>query len=247
MNNLSNANSDFHSILGCDFNKHWSLSIFFRNLGILDQINKLPEGAIVVEVGAANSYLREYVTNNIKRTDIAYYTLDINPIHKVDFIRDISTDDIPFAGTINLIIAAEVIEHMEDQESARIAISNMYDSLSFDGKLILTTPTPSDFDDLVWPDSHEWEFTFNEIYSLVNEYFEIQKAVPWSMKERDFNHALESNEMLMKIYAMMRGAYPESLIRAIISLLCDNTESRQTMLIAQKRRAKNRYVGPTQA
>lgn len=245
MNNLSNANKEFHNIMDCDFNNHWGFSIFFRNLGILEQINKLPFGASVLEVGAANSQLEDYIINNIDRTDIKFHMIDVNPIYEgTAIICDIS-ESIPFVGEIDLIIAAEVIEHMEDQSAARMAIRNMYHALKPNGKLVLTTPTPSDFDDMVWPDSHEWEFTFNEIYSLVNEHFEIHKAVPWSMKERDFNHALESNEMLMKIYAMMRGAYSESLIRAIISLLCDNTDSRQTMLIAQKRRVKNNYVGPT--
>lgn len=238
-NNLTNANSDFHNIVDSDFNKHWSFSIFFRNLAILEQINKLPRGARVVEVGAANSDLGLYISGNINREDIDYVRVDVNPEYDtVAIIADISKA-IPLAGTIDLIIAAEVIEHMETKVAARDAIQNMYHALKDNGKLVLTTPTPSALDDLVWPDSHEWEFTFQEIYSLVNEYFEIQKALPWSMKEREYNKALESDDSLRKIHAIMRGAYSESLIRAIISLLCNNDDARQTMLIAQKRRVKN--------
>lgn len=238
-NNISNANTDFHDIGKCDFTKHWSFSLFFRNLAILDQINKLPPGARVMEVGAADSYLSEYLRNNIGRIDIEWIKIDVNPkYHDSAWIMDISK--VTPAFNLDLVIAAEVIEHMETKELARDAIENMFESLHSDGKLILTTPTPiSGVDDLVWPDSHDYEFSFDEIYSLVNEYFEIIKAVPWSMKEREYNTSLATDPMLSRIYSIMRGAYPESLIRSVVSLLCDNKDARQTILIAQKRRVKN--------
>lgn len=239
MNNYSNANEDFHNIATCDFTKHWSLSLFFRNLAILEQVNKLPHNSCVVEVGSANSHLREYAIANFGRKDIRWIEMDANPDYAYRATIHDVTKPFPF-GNIDMIIAAEVIEHMSSKFDCPSVIDNFYNALVPNGILVLTTPTPIPWQEkLVWPDSHEYEFNFGEIYDLVNKWFEINKAIPWSIKEREYNSLLEIDPLFQKVYGKLREAYPESLIRAFLSLLCENQTARQTMLIAKKRRAKD--------
>lgn len=238
MNNMNNANRDFQDISNCNFNNHWSWSILFKNLSILEQVRKLKWQATVLEIGAANSHLIEYVKKNVKREDIRFIRVDVNTEYK-DILKLDVTEGIPFED-IDLVIISEVIEHFPNVSHVNYVIKEIYECLAPNGKMVLTTPTPNKFlDDMVWPDDHKYELEHTEIFGKVNKYFEIEQTLPWSLKERDYNRFLETDNLAATTYIKLRGKMPESIIRAIISLFAPDNLSRQTLMICKKRRVPN--------
>ena len=59
------------------------------------------------------------------------------------------------------------------------------------------------------------------------------------MEEREYNELLESNDFVMKVYTKLKGAYPESFIRAIIASISPTEANRQVLLICKGRRESN--------
>jgi len=90
--------------------------------------------------------------------------------------------------------------------------------------LIVTTPTPQKPDEeLVWPSDHEFEYSLDELISLVhNEHFYIKKMMPWSVHKDDCKKA---------IYDCL----PTGLNRALYSLDAPLGKSRQIFIELKKR------------
>ena len=248
--NTTNANQTlgFDKFSESDYNKHWSFSNFNRMLMAAGYIAQLPQGSRVLELGAGSSDLENLVKNNFKRNDIKFTKIDgdtkyeSNPsIEVLDVTSERCNNYCKFFGPFDAIIFMEVIEHLDEDEASQ-TLEKISRWLVPEGLMLFTTPTPpyeGKFENRVWPTDHYFEFTHSKIYDIINKEFKIIKEIGWSLEEREYNKLLESNSELNMIYSKLRGAFPESYIRAIIACLSPVQANRQIFLVCKKRRVGN--------
>ena len=248
--NCNNANRElgFDKFSECNYNLHWSFSNFNRILMVAGQIAQLPMNSKVLELGAGSSELEDIVKKNFNREDIHFYKLDGDIQYESD--KSITVIDITSGlcdllcrtiGPFNAVVFMEVVEHLNKD-----IVPTMFEKIASwlvpEGTLLLTTPTPpfeGEFEDRVWPDDHETEFTLCDIYSVVNKCFKINKEIGWSLEEREYNRLLESDPQLSMMASKLRGAFPESYVRATIACLSPITANRQVLFVCKKRRVVN--------
>ncbi len=247
--NITNANQTlgFDKFSKCNYNLHWSFSNFNRMLMAAGQIAQLPYRSKVLELGAGTSDLENLVKKNFKRYDIAFVKIDGDAQYESD--DSISVFDITSAecvafcmkeGPFGAVVFMEVIEHL-NRHDAEFVLDVIYGLLKKEGMMILTTPTPPYFalyEDRVWPLDHEIEFDLQELRSVVNKNFKVNREIGWSLEEREYNELLSTNHELAMIYTKLRGAFPESYIRAIIASLAPVESNRQVLMVCKKRRAR---------
>ena len=248
--NCKNANQElgFDRFSECNYNLHWSFSNFNRILMVAGQIARLPKGSKVLELGAGSSDLENVVKKNFKREDIQFFKMDGDSQYESDekiTVIDITSercDQLCYVlGPFDAIVFMEVVEHLE-KEVAPVMFEHIADWLAPEGLLLFTTPTPpfdAMYEDRVWPDDHQKEFTFSEIYDIINKRFKINKEIGWSLEEREYNKILESNPQLSVIASKLRGAFPESYVRATIACLSPVQVNRQVFFVCKKRRVAN--------
>ena len=248
--NTTNANQilGFDKFSECDYNLHWSFSNFNRILMAAGQIAQLPDGAKVLELGAGTSDVENLVKKNFKRNDIRFVKVDGDKQYESDntiTVLDITSDEGDEFCTkhcrYDAVIFMEVIEHLS-REDAVVTVGRIYDWLKPEGLLLFTTPTPpwnGYFEDRVWPKDHDSEFTHCEAYNIINKGFKIIKEIGWSLEEREYNRLLEQNLMISMTYSKLKGAFPESYIRAIIACLAPVDDNRQIFFVCKKRRYQN--------
>lgn len=252
--NIKNMNKElgFDDLNNLDFNLHWSFSNYFRFLISASKISELKENARVLEIGAGTSNLSNIVKNHFHRDDIKFIKIDAD-IQYFDsseiLVEDIMNNDdrkrIKDLGLYDCIVFMEVIEHLEFSPGSEEDLMRFLSSILFsNGLMILTTPTPpldKKYEDRVWPKDHNYEYSESEIIKLVNEYFKINKEIGWSLEEREFNKALEENDLVRNMYCKLKGCFPESFLRSISSFLVSPSESREILIICKKRREKVKY------
>lgn len=243
--NNSNQKLGFDKFAESNYTLHWSFSNFNRVLMAANLISQLRYDAMVLELGAGTSDLERMVHENFNRDDIHFVKVDGDP--KYNDRSDIIVADITkiprtyIAGEFDCVVLMEVIEHINKSDAISL-MEKIYEWTRSGGMLILTTPTPpfdGRFEDRVWPDDHEEEFCLYEIKSLMNEFFKIEKEIGWSLEKRDYQMILETEPNIAVIVNRLRGAFPESFIRAITSSLVDSFYSRQVLLVGEKRRVAN--------
>lgn len=249
--NCKNANQElgFDKFAECDYNLHWSFSNFNRMLMAAGQIARLPQQSWVLELGAGSSELETLVYKNFKRDDIKFIKVDGDNQYELNesiTVLDITTEygwniiDIKARhDKFDAVVFMEVIEHIPKE--AQWVLDKIFEFLKSDGLLLVTTPTPplnAKYESRVWPTDHEQEFTLNEVYDSINKGFKITKQIGWSVEEREFNTILEENNECMKLYTKLKGAFPESYIRAIIACIAPIEYTRQVLLICKRRRVK---------
>lgn len=245
--NCKNTNQElgFDKFSECDYNLHWSFSNFNRMLMAAGQIAQLPLNSKVLELGAGSSDLENLVKKNFKREDITFVKIDGD--RQYEKVDDVTVMDITswqcynFCkswGPFNAVVFMEVVEHLERCE-VEIMFEKISNCLKPEGLLLFTTPTPpleGIYEDRVWPTDHKFECTFLEIYSIINKRFKINKKIGWSLEEREYNELLESDANLSMMCSKLRGAFPESYVRAIIACLSPVKANRQIFLVCKKRR-----------
>lgn len=248
--NTTNTNQalGFDKFSESNYNLHWSFSNFNRMLMAAGQIAQLPLNSKVLELGAGTSDLENIVKKNFNRNDIKFTKVDGDIKYESDSsitVLDITSEECYYFckayGPFNAVVLMEVIEHI-DKELAPLMFKRISDWLVPEGILLFTTPTPPYnglYEDRVWPTDHKEEFTNFEISDIINKEFKITKGIGWSLEEREYNKLLESSTNLSIIASKLRGAFPESYIRAIIACLSPFEANRQIFLICKKRRATN--------
>ena len=248
--NCKNANRElgFDHFSECNYNLHWSFSNFNRILMVAGQIAQLPRDSKVLELGAGSSDLEKIVKKNFNREDIHFYKLDGDTQYESDksiTVIDITSDVCNLLccalGQFNAVVFMEVVEHL-NKKIVPTMLERIASWLVPEGMLLLTTPTPpfeGEFEDRVWPDDHETEFTLCDIYRVVNKHFKVNKEIGWSLEEREYNRLLESDPQLSMMASKLRGAFPESYVRATIACLSPTTANRQVLFVCKKRRAAN--------
>ena len=254
--NCKNANREkgFDRFSECNYNLHWSFSNFNRMLMAAGQIAQLPLNSKVLELGAGSSDLENLVKKNFGRKDIGFIKLDgdeqyesILSITVVDIMSETCEVICGTLGPFEAVVFMEVVEHLREDDAVTI-FEKISRWLKPEGMLLFTTPTPpyeGMYEDKVWPDDHEKEFTFSEIYGIINKEFKIIKEIGWSLEEREYNKILESDANLSMMCSKLRGAFPESYVRAIIACLSPVQANRQIFLVCKKRRIANGR-GPSQ-
>lgn len=248
--NCKNANRElgFDRFSECNYNLHWSFSNFNRTLMVAGQIAQLPKYSKVLELGAGSSDLENIVKKNFGREDIVFIKFDGDTRYESDekiTVIDITSRKCDVlckgAAPFDAVVFMEVIEHL-NREFASGMFARISNWLGHEGLLLFTTPTPpfeGKFEDRVWPDDHEHEFTLQEIYDIINEFFKINKEIGWSLEEREYNRLLESDPQLSTMASKLRGAFPESYVRATIACLSPVTANRQVFFVCKKRRVAN--------
>ena len=248
--NVTNANQTlgFDKFSESNYNLHWSFSNFNRMLMAAGHIAQLPQNSKVLELGAGSSDLENLVKKNFKREDIKFYKVDgdekykSNPEIAVIDITNHTCEKFAFYhGPFDAIVFMEVVEHLGVSDIYTI-FKKISSWLKPEGLLLFTTPTPpyeGMYEDRVWPTDHNFECTFSEIYGIINKEFKIIKEIGWSLEEREYNKLLESDATLSMIYSKLRGAFPESYVRAIIACLSPVQANRQIFFVCKKRRVAN--------
>lgn len=248
--NCKNANREmgFDKFSECDYNLHWSFSNFNRILIVAGQIAQLPMNSKVLELGAGSSDLENIVKKNFKRDDIKFTKVDADKRYESDkkiTVSDITSKEFNIRMRAklryNCVVFMEVIEHI-NKDFAPTMFERIASWLMPEGMLLFTTPTPPYeglYESRVWPEDHEEEFTNSEIYDIINKDFKINKQIGWSLEEREYNEFLESDANLSMIASKLRGAFPESYIRATIAYLSPVRANRQVLMICKKRRIAN--------
>ena len=254
--NCNNANREkgFDVFSECNYNLHWSFSNFNRILMVAGQIAQLPMDSRVLELGAGSSDLENVVHKNFNRKDIHFFKMDGDNRYESDekiTVVDITSERCNLLcntfGPFDAIVFMEVIEHL-DKQFAPTMFERIANWLKPEAMLLFTTPTPpydAMYEDRVWPDDHEKEFTFSEIYDIINKRFKINKEIGWSLEEREYNKLLESDPQLSVIASKLRGAFPESYVRATIACLSPVQVNRQVFFVCKKRRVANGRFTPT--
>lgn len=248
--NCKNANREmgFDKFSECDYNLHWSFSNFNRILMVAGQIAQLPVDSRVLELGAGSSDLENVVKKNFKRDDIIFFKIDGDEQYKNSndiVVLDITSEECDLWcktwGKFDAVVFMEVIEHL-NKNFVETMFERIASWLVPEGMLLFTTPTPpyeGMYEDRVWPTDHKEEFTNSEIYGIINKEFKINKEIGWSLEEREYNKLLETDANLSLIASKLRGAFPESYIRAIIACLSPAQANRQILMICKKRRIAN--------
>ncbi len=248
--NCKNANRElgFDKFSECNYNLHWSFSNFNRILMVAGQIAQLPHNSKVLELGAGSSDLENVVKKNFKRDDIEFTKVDGDTRYEsnkeitvVDITSEVCNAILNKIGPFDVIVFMEVIEHL-DKEFAPTMFERIAEWLAPEGLMLFTTPTPpleGEFEDRVWPDDHEKEFTLFEIYDIINKRFKINKEIGWSLEEREYNKLLETDTKLSIVASKLRGAFPESYVRATIACLSPVQMNRQIFFVCKKRRIAN--------
>ena len=248
--NCKNANRElgFDKFSECNYNLHWSFSNFNRMLMAAGQIAQLPLNSKVLELGAGSSDLENVVKKNFGRSDIKFTKVDGDKQYESDekiTVLDITSCECDkFCkkhGPFNTVVFMEVAEHL-DRLSVPVIIERISNWLVPEGLMLFTTPTPpyeGKYEDRVWPTDHNFEFTFSEIYGIINEEFKIIKKIGWSLEEREYNELLESDVNLSVMYSKLKGAFPESYVRAMMACLSPIEANRQIFLVCKKRRIAN--------
>ncbi len=248
--NCKNANRElgFDRFSECNYNLHWSFSNFNRILMVAGQIARLPIGSKVLELGAGSSDLENTVKKNFNREDIRFYKLDGDTQYESNesiTVIDITSGECDalcsFLGPFDAVVFMEVVEHLK-KDAVPAMFEKIANWLVPEGMMLFTTPTPpldGEYEDRVWPDDHEEEFTFSEIYDIINKRFKINKEIGWSLEEREYNKVLESNPQLSAMASKLRGAFPESYVRATIACLSPVQVNRQIFFVCKKRRVAN--------
>ena len=126
-----------------------------------------------MEDGSFLNYIKFGIGMDIKNCSI-----------KQTFIKG-NVVDIPFSKkTFDIVVAMEVIEHLEDIE---IALKNINYALKDDGVIILTTPSNNliwkifwsfwpETIGKMWKEKHKNEFTEIQWRNLLNKYFSIKEV-----------------------------------------------------------------------
>lgn len=250
--NCKNANKElgFDIFSECDYNLHWSFSNFNRMLMAAGQIARLPIKAKVLELGAGSSNLENIVKNNFRRQDISFIKIDGDKEYeksenvKVMDITSKECDDYCKAnGKFDAVVIMEVVEHLHAiKDVYELILEKITNWLKDEGMLILTTPTPpmdKKYEQGVWPTDHDFEYSYTEIYTIINVGFKVVKEIGWSLEEREYNKLLEENANLSLMESKLKGAFPDSFIRAIIASFAPVEMNRQIMFICKKRRKNN--------
>lgn len=248
--NCKNANREmgFDKFSECDYNLHWSFSNFNRILMVAGQIAQLPVDSRVLELGAGSSDLENVVKKNFKRDDIKFTKVDGDKQYESDkmitvyditseVFNNLCTNQKPF----DAIIFMEVVEHL-NKKIVPLMFERIANWLVPEGILLFTTPTPpyeGMYEDRVWPTDHKEEFTNSEIYGIINKEFKVNKEIGWSLEEREYNKLLETDANLSIIASKLRGAFPESYVRATIACLSPVQANRQVLFVCKKRRIAN--------
>ena len=248
--NTTNANQifGFDKFSESDYNLHWSFSNFNRVLMAAGHIARLPLESKVLELGAGSSDVENLVKKNFKRADIQFVKIDgdtqydCDPMIEVMDITSSKCDAYCLSkGPFDCVVFMEVIEHL-DKDFAATMFERIASWLVPEGMLLFTTPTPpyeGMYEDRVWPTDHKEEFTNSEIYGIINKEFKINKEIGWSLEEREYNKLLETDANLSLIASKLRGAFPESYVRATIACLSPAQANRQVLMICKKRRIAN--------
>ena len=248
--NCKNANQElgFDKFSECNYNLHWSFSNFNRMLMAAGQIAQLPSHSKVLELGAGSSDLENLVKKNFGRKDIGFIKLDgdeqyesILSITVVDIMSETCESICGTLGPFDAVVFMEVVEHLREDNVVTI-FEKISEWLKPEGMLLFTTPTPpyeGKYEDMVWPTDHNFECTLSEIYDIINMRFKIIKKIGWSLEEREYNELLESDATLSLMCSKLRGAFPESYVRAMIACLSPIEANRQVFLVCKKRRVAN--------
>ena len=189
--NCKNANQElgFDVFSECDYNLHWSFSNFNRILMVAGQIAQLPIGSKVLELGAGSSDLENIVKKNFKRDDIKFIKIDGDSQYESSdkiTVLDITSKECEafckITGPFDAVVFMEVVEHLE-MKLVETIFRRISEWLKPEGMLLFTTPTPpyeGKYEDRVWPTDHKFEYTFSEIYDVINKEVKIIKQIGWS-------------------------------------------------------------------
>ena len=211
--NLTNANSKFQDFSTCDYNKHWSYSIFIKNLFIC---NALLEHNRVIEIGAADSKIKEMLSINFNHQP-KYVKYDFNSMYEGIIELDVTKGIPQRDGSQDAIVFSEVLEHLP-RGSVGFVLSELNRVIKLKGSLLLTTPTPLVEGEMVWPDVHDQEYTRDEVLLIIKAAgFRVLHELPWHTR----------SELTID---MFNDGLPEGFRRALLSTLVGPARATQIAL-----------------
>lgn len=242
--------SQWHNeLLNCDYRKHSRFTHFNKRLITANLLSKQPTGGKVLELCAGDSNLEEMLSQNFNRPDLHFTKVDNDERYKGKagyYVGDVGQEKTfedlhEFDFVYDAVILIDAIEHIQnDNNSLADLFLNISRILRKDGLFIVTGCTPPHnkyLEKIIFPQNHKYELGDEELTLKLNARFKVVKKIGLSLEEREYNEIMEysDNKYLQDIYFRLRGAMPESYIRALIAMLARVTECREILYVCRKR------------
>lgn len=201
----------------------------------------------VLDVGCNNgAAIRLYASQNFqtpRRHRIAYTGVDLDAaalekaranvprsrtVTSCDFHHMDITQAWPFADdSFDVIWYTEAIEHVPE-ESAQFTLHEALRVVRPGGTMVLSTPAPFDPEKLVWPESHDHEFSREEIRGMIKtagwlHTDEYGLNTNWTQgRVRLRTHAPETFKMYELLRRRLGGTIARTMVAALVPEVCDD-------------------------
>ena len=236
--NINNANSEFQDLLTSDFGKHWTWSNFYRHLFACNCLLPYCERGDVkiIDLGAGDSKYDVYMRRNFG-VDCEIVKYDVDTSYPGVIEHDITQGLREKDGEVDVVIFTEVIEHLDPLNVERV-LNEIWRVLKRDGMMIISTPIPKKGlrEELVWDESHEHEYSYEELLQLLCKQFKFNKSVYWSQSTAQRLSFLADDDVARAVYARLLDRFPESFVQGVISLLAPECYSRQVIVACTPKR-----------
>ena len=229
--NLNNFNAEFDYFPMSDFNKHWSWSLFMKNNYICNKILQ-SNSKIVFDVGCGKGYVDKMLKENYNFDGKIYlFDFENDSVSGEEFIQCDLNLGVPDIGVkSDFVICSELIEHI-DREVVFSFVESLWTSIENKGKLALSTPNPQKEtgQEIVWPESHDFEYSRIEILKLFNDEFKIIQEFGWSLDEDSYYRFFGSDDKITSL-----GYFPQAVFRAISAMFVSASKCRQIVYFMEK-------------
>ncbi|MFA5792114.1 MAG: class I SAM-dependent methyltransferase [Candidatus Paceibacterota bacterium] len=146
-------------------------------------------GKSVLDVGCGNGEIGKLLignNNKVSGLDISETCVKkANKSRVTAVVCDLETEDVPFKEKFDVILAAEVIEHIVDTD---VFLKKIYKSLKSDGILVLTTPNLASFGRrlLLLVNKNPHMEVSLEKYSAGHSRYFIKATLGWLLEKNGF-------------------------------------------------------------
>lgn len=201
----------------------------------------------VLDVGCNNgAAIRLYASQNFqtqRRKKIKYTGIDLNEkaladaeanrpkskiVESADFLKHDFTTTWPFPdNSFDALWYTEAIEHVPEN-TAQFTLHEAIRVLRPGGVMLLSTPAPFDPEKLVWPESHDHEFSREEMREMIDvagfeRFDEYGLNTNWTYGRKRLRElSLEKFHLYETLRSRLGGTIARTMIAALVPEVCDD-------------------------